>query len=72
MRQQTCGVYWAGQGDTLGKGTLTSCPFYSLLPPLFFVRSLKPNSDDGMDPSSKMREHSGFGTKLNICVGCEG
>jgi hypothetical protein len=33
--QQTCGVYWEVQGDTLGKGTLTSCPFCSVLPPPF-------------------------------------
>jgi hypothetical protein len=27
--------YWVVQGDTLGKGALTSCPFCSLLPPTF-------------------------------------
>jgi hypothetical protein len=37
-----------------------------------FVRSLKTNSDDGMDPPPKCERHSGFGTKLNTCVGCEG
>jgi hypothetical protein len=38
----------------------------------FFVRSLKPKSDDGMTHLPKCERHSGFGTKLNICVGCEG
>jgi hypothetical protein len=36
-RQQTCGIHWAVQGDTLGKGTLTSCPFCSVLPPPFYT-----------------------------------
>jgi hypothetical protein len=33
--KKTCGVHWAVQGYTLGKGTLTYCPFCSVLPPTF-------------------------------------
>jgi hypothetical protein len=42
--QQTCEIHWAVQGDTLGKDTLTSCPFCSVLnpaPPYAFFETLQ-------------------------------
>jgi hypothetical protein len=64
----------AVQEDTLGKDTLTSCPFCSVLPPppifLYVLSKLTVRME--WTHLQKCERHNGFGTKLNICVGCEG
>jgi hypothetical protein len=67
-------VEFIGQfkGVPLGKGTLASCPFCSLLPPPFLCVFGNLTARMELTNLPKCERHIGFGTKLSICVGCEG